>query len=497
MAHGGQALSDRLVEGSQQRALAESALNCLETDGFIRLPLEDVRTVAAAVRAWDAWLASAPAEAKLRHARAAAPTPQRAPTPLGGPPPGGRGYVSLPAKELFEVVLDDQLAARALLALHSQGASMLSMLSRALGMQPHGLSALLDELPLAPNRDGSSVLHVCRYTQSGAAAGSSRGGGGSAATQGTEAHQDRGLLTVVAASEGEGLEVQSRHDGSWRRVVLWPGEAAMFCGLSLEWATGGMLKAAVHRVVPLAPGRTSLCYKLRVRPDAVVDPPALLQYSPGHLRPSYQAPKTGAQLMEMFAASHPLSVNAQALGSGGGDGSSGRAEGEATGHAQVETLRLDVVVLTNPQHKLSLQLPAGSALLDAKRAVASATDVPLRRQLLFSGSWVSLPDDTPLAHLERRLGRPLKLYAAPSPGPQEPTMRINCMGFDGAKIEFDLRVGATGIELMVLLQARACYHPTKQMLIFDGERVHPMPPLAELGIGDGDSLDILDKQYGD
>jgi hypothetical protein len=138
---------------------------------------------------------------------------------------------------------------------------MLSALSRALRMQPHGLASLLDELPLAPGCASPCVLHVCRYAQADAAAASSSTTA-AAWTQGTEAHHDRGLLTVVVASEAEGLEVQSPTTGAWQRVVLAPGEAALFGGLSLEWATGGLLPAALHRVVSVS-RRNADCWAAR------------------------------------------------------------------------------------------------------------------------------------------------------------------------------------------------------------------------------------------
>jgi len=123
---------------------------------------------------------------------------------------------------------------------------MLSALGRALRCAPHGLLNLTDELPLASGRTSSSVLHVCRYTGEAQAPGLT--------TNGTEAHEDRGLLTVVVSSAAEGLEVLDRGRGQWRRVALGPGQAAILPGLSLEWATAGAVKATMHRVVSRGSG---------------------------------------------------------------------------------------------------------------------------------------------------------------------------------------------------------------------------------------------------
>lgn len=132
----------------------------------------------------------------------------------------------------------------------------LSAINSQLRMQPHGLTSLLDELPLAPDRAGSCTLHISKYkaaaiqgaaSSTAANAAAAPGEAAAADMHGTEAHVDRGLLTLVSSGE-DGLEVLGP-DGVWRRVVLGPGELALMPGWSLEFATAGAVAAAKHRVV--------------------------------------------------------------------------------------------------------------------------------------------------------------------------------------------------------------------------------------------------------
>eukprot|EP00775_Hariotina_reticulata_P014545 gene14545-14674_t len=101
-----------------------------------------------------------------------------------------------------------------------------------------------------------------------------------ATLQGTEAHVDRSLLTVMTDNKA-GLQVMSR-DGSWISAPVGPRQMMVMVGHALSWATAGKLPAVVHRVVvgtddsgvggSSIGGRLSLAFKLRPAPTAVLDP---------------------------------------------------------------------------------------------------------------------------------------------------------------------------------------------------------------------------------
>lgn len=136
----------------------------------------------------------------------------------------------------------------------------LGALGRELSMQPCGLLGLLDELPLKLGRTGSSLLHASCYSAAAADAG-----GSGAAVAGTEAHTDRGLLTLIVQS-AEDLEVRRPGGGEWQRVALQPGEAMLLPGWSLEAATAGAITAAEHRVVSALSSPLASAMLLSIQP---------------------------------------------------------------------------------------------------------------------------------------------------------------------------------------------------------------------------------------
>lgn len=141
--------------------------------------------------------------------------------------------------------------------MHAQAAALLHPVGHALGAAPHGLASLTDKLPLPRGAATASVLRACHYPAGAAAgAGALRGGDGRA-LPGSEAEQEMGLVTLVFADTAEGLEVQSPSSGAWQRASVPPGCMALLPGLSLERATAGAVRAAVHRVVRRARSRGS------------------------------------------------------------------------------------------------------------------------------------------------------------------------------------------------------------------------------------------------
>ena len=70
----------------------------------------------------------------------------------------------------------------------------------------------------------------------------------SAPKQGVGAHRDGGVLTLLLVEPGKG-GLQVEHDGDWIEVPSVPGSFVVNIGEMLELATGGYLKATLHRVV--------------------------------------------------------------------------------------------------------------------------------------------------------------------------------------------------------------------------------------------------------
>lgn len=81
------------------------------------------------------------------------------------------------------------------------------------------------------------------------------------AEQGVGAHKDAGVLTLLLVEPGKG-GLQVEHDGGWIDAPPVPGAFVVNIGELLEVATGGYLKATVHRVEspPVGSDRISVPY---------------------------------------------------------------------------------------------------------------------------------------------------------------------------------------------------------------------------------------------
>lgn len=104
--------------------------------------------------------------------------------------------------------------------------------------------------------------------------------------QGVGAHKDLGVLTLLSVEEGKaGLQVEK--DGEWIDVTPPAHAFVVNIGELLEIATGGYLKATLHRVVSPAPGteRISIPYFHGPALDATIPtielPPALAAEAAG------------------------------------------------------------------------------------------------------------------------------------------------------------------------------------------------------------------------
>jgi isopenicillin N synthase-like dioxygenase len=66
--------------------------------------------------------------------------------------------------------------------------------------------------------------------------------------QGVGAHRDGGVLTLLLVEPGKG-GLQVEHEGEWIEAPSVPGAFVVNIGEMLELATGGYLKATLHRVI--------------------------------------------------------------------------------------------------------------------------------------------------------------------------------------------------------------------------------------------------------
>jgi isopenicillin N synthase-like dioxygenase len=66
--------------------------------------------------------------------------------------------------------------------------------------------------------------------------------------QGVGAHRDGGVLTLLLVEPNKG-GLQVEHDGEWIDAPSVPGAFVVNVGEMLELATGGYLKATLHRVI--------------------------------------------------------------------------------------------------------------------------------------------------------------------------------------------------------------------------------------------------------
>lgn len=92
--------------------------------------------------------------------------------------------------------------------------------------------------------DPDPLLKIARYP----------GHDGSVTDQGVGSHKDVGALTLLYPEPGStGFQVEK--DGQWVEIDPLPGHFIVNIGELLEVATGGYLKATVHRVSPPPAGR--------------------------------------------------------------------------------------------------------------------------------------------------------------------------------------------------------------------------------------------------
>jgi isopenicillin N synthase-like dioxygenase len=133
-----------------------------------------------------------------------------------------------------------------------------------------------------------------------------------ASSQGVGAHKDYGWLALVLQDDQSGLQVRA-DDGSWIEATPAPGTLVFNVGEALEVATGGYLRANVHRVVAPREGRDrySVPFFLAPRLDAVVEPLTLPDHLAAQARGVEQDPDNpiyaeyGRKALVGWLRSHP------------------------------------------------------------------------------------------------------------------------------------------------------------------------------------------------
>jgi isopenicillin N synthase-like dioxygenase len=105
------------------------------------------------------------------------------------------------------------------------------------------------------------------------------GESGPTPTQGVGAHRDGGVLTLLLVEPGKG-GLQVEHDGDWIEAPSVPGAFVVNIGEMLELATGGYLKATLHRVISPQRGSDRISIPFFFNPALDTSMPRL-QLSPG------------------------------------------------------------------------------------------------------------------------------------------------------------------------------------------------------------------------
>ena len=129
--------------------------------------------------------------------------------------------------------------------------------------------------------------------------------------QGVGAHKDSGFVTILLQDEEAGLQVEGEH--GWIDAPPAPGTFVINIGEILEMASGGYLRANVHRVLSPRPGvdRYSVAFFLGARLDATVPllslPPQLAAQARGvtrdPLNPMFR--EVGRNYLKGRLRSHP------------------------------------------------------------------------------------------------------------------------------------------------------------------------------------------------
>lgn len=197
---------------------------------------------------------------------------------------------------------------------------------------------LLDPTPLPLGTYHSSYLSMVHYLPQRAPPARGREPGSSSRGQEEDRrdlaapHVDGTLMTFITADR-PGLQVFRRPDprsyaGEWVDVDC-VGKVIVLAGVMLETATGRVIPALQHRVEPLADSRTqgriAAVWKLKARPDAVLDPSDWQAMATAQGIGGSRKAVTVATFEKEFALQYPSinktkKVEEEEYGGGGGGG---------------------------------------------------------------------------------------------------------------------------------------------------------------------------------
>jgi len=177
------------------------------------------------------------------------------------------GYFSSAEKELF--LIRDNTMPKVLHPcrdylefMYNFSKECLAFIATEMGWPPEHLYQLIDDKPLSSGQLANSVLGGFQYY------------GGKELGVSTAEHQDLGLLTILPRSNIAALEIYDfDQTGKWINIEnqLQENELLVMFGETLTLITNGKLIPATHRVQKTQLPRTALVYRVRAKPNALLD----------------------------------------------------------------------------------------------------------------------------------------------------------------------------------------------------------------------------------
>ncbi len=177
------------------------------------------------------------------------------------------GYFSSSEKELF-LIRDNEMpkildpCRDYLDYIYDFTKQCLAFIATEMGWPPEHLYQLIDDAPLPTDQLANSVLGGFQYH------------GGQDVGVSTAEHQDLGLLTILPRSNISALEIYDfDQEGKWINIEnqLQENELLVMFGETLTLITNGKLIPATHRVQKTQLPRTALVYRVRAKPEALLD----------------------------------------------------------------------------------------------------------------------------------------------------------------------------------------------------------------------------------
>jgi len=394
------------------------------------------------------------------------------------------------ASQLLEYRLNEELgpAAAAVERSVSTAYELLSGVARQILAAPGRLSpaqtlpqldALMEAKKLKEYERGCSALTLFRYS----------------AGSGAREHTDMGLLTLVYASE-PGLEL---HTSAGWQALQCDGGLVILAGATLEAATGGSVRAALHRVVPQNTPRCSVVMRVRGAPDA------LLPGAPGGTVAGFEA---------NFRATHG-SVNAPR----GPDlyvdldaeeeleGASGSAPDVAIAAPQacsddasladcvlgIPALAALIVNVLADVDDRGVTLARAEMVCRALRAAAAPHWAEKCEQLHYCERLSSLPAAlSPAGHATQWK----RLYRSATQHLMQ-TVNIAIAGYDSSEVHYKVRLGTRFYKIFDAYCAKMSIRRDYVRFLFDGNRVYGQQTPYELQMEDGNTVDAIMEQCGD